>query len=112
WLSGAWHYLALVAIAAGWTLWAIAIGDAGDRLYLLLGTLAIIVAARFAAMIVLGLLDRLMRAATDREPRRHGAAARAARYRAASRWIAAALIVGATALVLLQLWGARPFVWF
>src|SRR5262249_55440292 len=51
WLAGAWHYLALVAIAAGWTLWVTGIQNGLGGLRLLLGTLAVVIAARLVAIV-------------------------------------------------------------
>jgi len=57
-LAGAWHYLALILIVAGWILWAAGVRNGLGGLRLLVGTVAIAVAARLAAIVVLGMLDR------------------------------------------------------
>ena len=57
-LAGAWHYLALTLIVAGWILWATGIRNGLGGLRLLVGTVAIAVAARLVAIVVFGMLDR------------------------------------------------------
>ncbi len=112
WLAGAWHYLALTLIVAGWTLWAAGIDDGLGGLRLLAGTAAILVAARLAAIIVLGMLDRASRLSPELTRRLPGAASRAARYHAPTRFILTVAMVVTTGVALLQFWGANAFMWF
>ena len=112
WLAGAWHYLALTAIVAGWILWAAGIRNGLGGLRLLVGTVAIVVAARLVAIVVLGMIDRAARLSPDLVQRLPGAASRAARYHAPTRFVMGVAIVVATGVALLQFWGANAFMWF
>jgi small-conductance mechanosensitive channel len=112
WLAGAWHYLALIAITASWIVWATGIRNGLGGLRLLIGTVAILVAARLVAIVALGMLDRAARLSPELTQRLPGAAARAAHYYAPTRFIMRTLIVAATGVALLQLWGANAFMWF
>jgi small-conductance mechanosensitive channel len=107
-LAGGWHYLAVLAIIAGWILWAAGIQNGLGGLRLLIGSVAILVAARLVAIVALGLVDRTIRLGADLT----GAAGRAARYHAAARAVARALVAAGTAAALLQWWGADAFAWF
>ena len=108
WLAGVWHYLALLAIVAGWILWVAGIEGGLGGLRLLIGTIAILVGARLLAIVALGMLDRGMRLSAALPD----AGARTARYTAAARAMVRALLLVATAVVLLQIWGANAFLWF
>ena len=111
-LAGAWHYLALTLIVAGWILWASGIRHGLGGLRLLVGTVAIAVAARLVAVVVFGMLDRAGHLSPELTQRLPGAAARAARYHAPTRFIMRTAIVAVTAVLLLQFWGADAFMWF
>jgi moderate conductance mechanosensitive channel len=113
-----WHHLALVAIAAVWVLWAAGNADLGtvgvSRISLLLGSVAILIGGRLVAIVSLGLLDRAF-GATRRSTSAGGelaAALRINRYRPVARLVALAVISAATAVGLLQFWGADAFGWF
>ena len=116
--AGIWHYLALVAIAAVWMLWAAGNANFGtvgvSRLSLLLGSVAILVAGRLVAIVAVGLVDRTFD--WTRRPISAGGepalASRINRYRAVARLVAVAVIGAATAVGLLQFWGADAFAWF
>lgn len=112
WLAGVWHYLAVIAIIAGWIVWAAGIRNGLGGLRLLVGSVAILVAARLIAIVVLGMLDRAAHLTPDLTERLPGAASRAAYYHAPTRVIARTLIVAATGVALLQFWGANAFAWF
>jgi small-conductance mechanosensitive channel len=112
WLAGAWHYLALIVIAGGWMLWAAGIRHGLGGLRLLVGTVALLVAARLAAIVVLGMLDRAARFSPELTQRLPGAASRAARYHAPARFVMTGLIIATTAIMMLQLWGVGAFRWF
>lgn len=112
WLAGAWHYLALIAIMAGWIVWAAGIRNGLGGLRLLIGTVAILVAARLMAIVALGMLDRAARLSPELTQRLPSAAARATHYHTPVRVIMRALIIVATGVALLQFWGANAFMWF
>jgi small-conductance mechanosensitive channel len=111
-LAGAWHYLALILIVAGWILWATGIRNGLGGLRLLVGTVAIAVTARLVAIVLFGMLDRVAHLSPEFTQRLPGAAARAARYHAPTRFIMRVAIVAVTAVLLLQFWGANAFMWF
>jgi moderate conductance mechanosensitive channel len=112
WLAGVWHYLALIVIIAGWIVWAAGVRNGLGGLRLLIGTVAIAVAARLAAIVVLGMLDRAARLSPELAERLPGAAARAARYHAPTRFILSIAIIVATGVLMLQFWGADAVTWF
>jgi small-conductance mechanosensitive channel len=107
-LAGSWHYLALLAIVGGWILWAAGIQNGLGGLRLLIGSVAILVVARLLSIVVLGLVDRTVRLGADFT----GAVGRTARYHAAARAVVRALVGAATAVALLQWWGADALWWF
>ena len=111
-IAGIWHYLAIVAIAGLWILWAAGMQHGLDGLRFLLATLALLVLARLAAIIVLGTLDRAARLSPGLSRRFPGLETRTARYQAPARLLVNLLIAAGTAIVLLQLWGADAFFWF
>jgi small-conductance mechanosensitive channel len=78
-------------------------GSAGLRL--LIGTAAVLVAARLLAILAIGTLDRLLL----RMPRSEE---RAARYERPARLAILAAIAALTAVTLLQVWGLDAFGWF
>ena len=102
WLAGAWHYLAILVIVFGWLAWSL---GTGGGLRLLVGTLAILVAAWLLTILVLGALDW----SAHRLP---GIEAHLARYRRPARLAVTTSVVAVTAILLLQLWGANAFAWF
>lgn len=112
WLAGVWHYLALLVITAGWIVWAAGARNGLGGLRLLIGTVAIAVAARLAAIVVLGMLDRAARLSPELAERLPGVAARAARYHAPTRFIVSVGIIVATGILMLQFWGADAVTWF
>jgi small-conductance mechanosensitive channel len=112
WLAGAWHYLALTLIVAGWIVLATGIRNGLGGLRLLIGTVVIAVAARLVAIVVLGMLDRAANLSPELTQRLPGAAARAARYHAPTRFVLRVAIVVATGILMLQFWGADAFMWF
>ncbi|HTV89695.1 MAG TPA: mechanosensitive ion channel domain-containing protein [Stellaceae bacterium] len=113
-VAATWHYLALIAIAAAWVLWSAGAGSGLGGLRVLLGSIGIVIAGRFIAILALGVLDRAFRLSLGptASARAAGAASRAARYHPAARVAVIALIAGGTAIMLLQFWGAGAFTWF
>ena len=107
-LAAIWHYLALVVIIALWIVWDAGAANGLDALGLLVGSVAIVIAARLAAIIAAGALDRVFRRSLGPP----GAASRASRYYLAARYGVMALIAATTIVVLLQFWGADAFDWF
>src|SRR5207253_867417 len=112
WLAAAWHYLAILAIIAGWILWASGIRNGLDGLRFLIATASTLVMARLAAIVVLGILDRAARLSPELNRRFPGLETRTARYHAPARLLVNLLIALTTAIVLLQIWGLDSFLWF
>jgi small-conductance mechanosensitive channel len=115
WRSGLarmWHYLAIVAIAALWILWAAGMRHGLNGVRLLLATVAVLVMARLFAILMLGILDRAARLSPGLSRRFPGFETRTARYQAPVRVLVNLLIAAGTTIVLLQLWGADAFFWF
>jgi small-conductance mechanosensitive channel len=102
WLAGSWHYLAILVIVFGWLAWSL---GPGGGLRLLLGTIAVLIAARLLAILLLGGFDWSMRSLP-------GAEAHLIRYRRPTRLAIIAAVLAATAIVVLQVWGANSFTWF
>jgi moderate conductance mechanosensitive channel len=111
-LAAVWHYLAIIAIVAGWILWATGIRDGIDGVRILIGTVVVLIAARLAAVVLLGLLDRAAHPSPQLSSRFPGLEARTARYRTPVRLLIDLLVAVTTGILLLQLWGANSFLWF
>jgi moderate conductance mechanosensitive channel len=111
-LAAVWHYLAIAAIVAGWILWATGIRNGINGVRILIGTVVILVAARLAAVVLLGLLDRTAHPSSELSRRFSGLEARTARYRTPVRMLIELLVAVTTGIALLQLWGANSFLWF
>jgi len=112
WFAGGWHYLALVIIAAGWIVWAAGARNGIGGLRLLIGTVAVLVAARLIAILLLGVLDRMVQFGHGQASRHPGLQARALRYQAPTRLILLVLVDLAALIVLLEIWGINAFFWF
>ena len=112
WFAGAWHYLALVMITAGWIVWAAGARNGIGGLELLIGTVAVLVAARLIAILLLGLLDRAVQFGRGKADQHPGLQARAVRYQAPARVILIVLVDLAALIVLLEIWGINAFFWF
>jgi moderate conductance mechanosensitive channel len=112
--AAVWHHLTLIGIAAAWIVWSAGAASGFNGLRVLLGSIAIVIAARFAGIVALGTVDRAFRLSLDAAPAPGaiGAASRAARYDRATRIGVSLLIGGGTAVMLLQFWGADAFGWF
>ncbi len=112
WLAAVWHYLAIVAILAGWLLWATGIRNGLNGLRFLLATVATLVVARLVGIVLLGLLDRAANPSPALSRRFPGFETRTARYHTPARILINLLLAVTTAIVLLQLWGVGAFLWF
>jgi moderate conductance mechanosensitive channel len=112
WIAAVWHYLAIVAILAGWLLWATGIRNGLNGLRLLLATVATLVVARLVGIVLLGLLDRAASPSRAFSRRFPGFETRTARYHTPARMLINLLLAVTTAIVLLQVWGVGAFLWF
>jgi small-conductance mechanosensitive channel len=111
-LAEAWPYLAVIAIVTGWVGIASGSHHGLAGLYFPGVTLAAVIGARLAMIIVLGTLDRLLRFGARPDSRFPGLALRLARYRRPVEIVASAVIIVLSGIVLLQLWGVAAFAWF
>ena len=116
WLASVWHYLALLAITAGWIAWAAGFESGAGGIWMLLGTVAIVAGGRLAGLVVIGILDRITAS-------RRGTATpvlgllgetrfRARRWSSVARPVANVAITILTGLTLLEFWGFKAFGWF
>ena len=112
WLAEAWPYLAIITIVTAWIGMATGEHSGFAALYFPGVTLAAIIGARLATIVVLGTIERLLRIDPEARDRLPGLNQRAAIYRRPLEFAAVAVIAALSALVLLQLWGAPAFAWF
>lgn len=106
-VAGVWHWFAIFWIIAAWLVWAVEIRNGYERLLTFFGvSIAIIVAARLLAVLVLGGLDRV-RAILSNE----GFADRASVYYPVLRLVISAAIWAATGIALLETWGLPVTFW-
>jgi small-conductance mechanosensitive channel len=115
-LAATWHYLALLAIAAGWIGWAAGFEAGAIGIWMLLGTVAIIAGARLVALVLSGILDRMTgpRPGTDTAALGllGGPRLRARRWSAVARPVVNVAVAILTGLVLLEFWGVGALGWF
>lgn len=110
-LAEVWVFLAVVFIAALWLVWALSVENGFQRvIHFVAVTAGVLVVARLLAIVLFGLLDsgfsRIDPLLADRP------AASGSRYRSVLRFFVTVLLLLATGLALLQVWGAPISVWF
>jgi len=112
-LAGVWHYLAIALDLALWTVWALNIRN-GYSLLLqyFVGTVAVVLVARLAIIVVLSLIDRGFRIRPEILQRFPGLETRANRYLPLLRKIVASVIAFMGFVALLEVWGVDAIVWF
>ena len=112
-VAGLWHYLAIAIDLSLWAVWALNIRN-GYSLLLqyFVGTVAVIVIARLASIVVLSLIDRGFRISPDLLQRFPGLETRANRYLPLLRRIVSAIIAFIGFVALLEVWGVDAIVWF
>jgi moderate conductance mechanosensitive channel len=112
-LAGAWHYLAITLDIALWAVWALHIRN-GYSLLLqyFVGTAAVIVIARIATIVALGLIDRGFSIRPEVLQRFPGLETRANRYLPLLRKIVAGIIAFIGFVAVLEVWGVDAIVWF
>jgi small-conductance mechanosensitive channel len=111
--AGLWHYLAIALDIALWAVWALNIRD-GYTLLLqyFVGTVAVVLVARLATMLVLSLIDRGFSISPDILQRFPGLETRANRYLPLLRRIVSVVIAVIGFVALLEVWGVDAIVWF
>ncbi len=108
-----WHWIASVAIMALWLVWAVQVENGLQNVLRLTGiTVLVLVGFRVASIAVVGLLDRMFRAANAEALSRPGFGQRALRYHSALRQLVSALIGLAALVALLEAWGVNALLWF
>jgi small-conductance mechanosensitive channel len=112
-VAGLWHYLAIALDLALWAVWALNIRN-GYSLLLqyFAGTVAVILIARLATIVVLSLIDRGFRISPDILRRFPGLETRANRYLPLLRKIVSSVIAFIGFVALLEVWGVDAVVWF
>ncbi len=112
-VAGLWHLLAIALDLALWAVWALNIRN-GYALLLqyFLGTVAVVLVARLATIVVLSLIDRGFRISPDILKRFPGLEARANRYLPLLRKIVTAVIAFIGLIALFEVWGVDAVVWF
>ncbi|HET7886069.1 MAG TPA: mechanosensitive ion channel domain-containing protein [Bradyrhizobium sp.] len=112
-LAVVWHYLAITLDIALWAVWALNIHN-GYSLLLqyFVGTLAVILIARLATIVSLGLIDRGFSIRPEILQRFPGLETRANRYLPVLRRIVAIIIAFIGLLAVLEVWGVDAIVWF
>jgi len=112
-IAGLWHYPAIVVVMALWLVWALNIRN-GYSLLLqyFVGTVAVLLIARVASIVVLSVIDRGFRINADILKRFPGLETRANRYLPLLRQVASGVIAVLAAVALLQVWGVDAVVWF
>ena len=112
-LAVAWHYLAIALDMALWAVWALHIHN-GYSLLLqyFVGTVAVIVIARLATIVSLGLIDRGFSIRPEVLQRFPGLETRANRYLPLLRRIVTGIIAFIGFVAVLEVWGVDAIVWF
>jgi small-conductance mechanosensitive channel len=111
-LAEAWPYLAVITIVSAWIGMASGSHAGFAGLYFPGVTLAAVVIARLAVIVVLGAIDRALRLDPETEDKLPGLSPRVAYYRQPLEYLAVAVIAALSAVALLQLWGTPAFAWF
>jgi small-conductance mechanosensitive channel len=111
-LGDVWHYIAIFFIMAQWVVWAVAIPNGFSQLLqFFLETVAVLVAARLIAILVLGTLDQIFHVSVEATERFPGLDVRANRYYPLLRGTVAAVILAVTIVALLEVWGVEAVGW-
>ena len=112
-LATVWHYLAITLDIALWAVWALNIHNGYSLLMqYFVGTVAVIVMARLAAIVALGLIDRGFSIRPEVLQRFPGLETRANRYLPLLRKIVAGIIAFIGFVAVLEVWGVDAIVWF
>src|SRR5262249_37544357 len=112
-LAARWHHLAITVDIALWAVWARNIRN-GYSLLLqyFVGTVAVILIARLATIVVLSLIDRGFSIRPEILQRFPGLETRANRYLPVLRRIVASIIAFIGFVAVLEVWGVDAIVWF
>ncbi|MBR1121560.1 mechanosensitive ion channel [Bradyrhizobium lablabi] len=112
-LAAVWHYLAITLDIALWAVWALNIRNGYSlMLQYFVGTVAVVLIARLATIVVLSLIDRGFSIRPEILQRFPGLETRANRYLPLLRRIVASIIGFIGFVAVLEVWGVDAVVWF
>ena len=112
-LANSWHRIAIFYIVALWLVAAAEIHNGYQRLlHFFVVTTGTILVSRLLGIVLLGALDKLVHIDADTSEEYPGLERRLGNYYPAVRVTLIAVLSAATGVVLLQVWGLRPFGWF
>jgi moderate conductance mechanosensitive channel len=112
-LADFWHLAGIFLVMGLWVVWAMRVQN-GYALVLqyFFATVGVLIAARLAAIVAVGGLDRIFRISPEIAMRFPTLEAHANRYYPALRGAVFAVIATFTVLVLLEVWGIHALRWF
>jgi small-conductance mechanosensitive channel len=107
-----WHWVALFFLVAGWLVWAVEVphGYAAVLHYFIV-TALVLIGARLALILLLGVVDRFMRPTPDADGLYGGMQARLHVYHPAVTTALRSAVFVLSILGLLQLYGLNTFIW-
>ena len=110
--AGIWHWVALFILIGGWLIWAVEVphGFAAAVHYFVVTGL-VLIGARLALLLLLGLVDRVMRPGQQAGDVPHGMQARLVVYHPAVTIALRLTVYLLCVLGLLQLYGLNTFLW-
>jgi small-conductance mechanosensitive channel len=112
-LAAIWHLVAIFYIMGLWLVWAAEVRNGYVRIWhLFVVTVAVLVAARIASIVLLGALDRALRISPETRRRYPGLERRADRYLPVLRGTVSTVMVVVGGVALLQVWGINTTAWF
>src|SRR5579863_10095884 len=112
-LAAVWHYLAIFANLALWTIWALRIQNGYSALArYALAAIIVVTLARAASIAALGGLERALHVVPASDPRLRAIETRATRYYPALRGLVSTIIIVIAAIALLEAWGFNALAWF
>jgi small-conductance mechanosensitive channel len=112
-LASVWHLIAIFFIVALWLVWAAQVRNGYAKMWrFFVVSVAVLILARLAGILLLGGLDRAFRITPDLSQRYPGLEQRANRYYPLLRGFLTTLLILATCMALLQAWGVNTLSWF
>ncbi len=112
-LARRWWLYALFFDFAFWVIWAAEVRHGYARLWTFtIETMAVVVAARVVGIALLGGLERSLRLAPDTASRHPWLQTRADRYYPVLRRLVTFLVIAASSVTVLEVWGLHAYGWF
>ena len=110
--ANVWHWIALFFLIAGWLVWAIEVPHGYETLlHYFIVTILVLIGARLVLLVLLGVVDRFMRPASQGEGFYPGMYARLGVYHPVVTVALRLTIYLLCVLGLLQLYGLNTFLW-